>query len=580
MASITPERLAAMVAELRVKKLAAEEASKRSEAVSPTSGNSEPETIQQVAETPAHTVQSIDKYGNVITYNHDQRSFITLASSGKSVILNGSAGTGKTTCARGAITALIQSGLVPPLREHDHKYLPQEGSPGIIACSFTRRAVSNIRRALPEYLAANCITIHKLLEYQPVNYETTDPETGESKTSMRFEPSRNDYNPLPPEISTIVIDEAWMVSEDLFQQIIHALNHPVQFIFLGDCFQLPPVFGEAAVGHKLGEYPTVELTHVYRQALLSPIIQYATAIKQGKPFTVPEIKTIDAGEHGKVTLHPWKKALDSEVACRTFAHFIKGAYDSGDYNPEEDAILIPFNKAFGTLEVNKHIANHIAKKESRLVWQVQAGFNTHHFSVGDKVLFDKEEARIIDIKKNSGYVGKSTAAPSRTLDYWGVDLAAGSKNAEANATSESIEDIDAMLDMLSTFQDTEDRVRAASHVITVQMDDSGEEIEIDSAAEINNLLLSYAITVHKSQGSEWRKVFLVLHRSHATMLQRELLYTAVTRAREELYVICEKDSFVKGVINQRIKGETLEEKAEFFKALKGKKVPMLKGKEK
>jgi ATP-dependent exoDNAse (exonuclease V) alpha subunit len=49
------------------------------------------------------------------------------------------------------------------------------------------------------------------------------------------------------------------------------------------------------------------------------------------------------------------------------------------------------------------------------------------------------------------------------------------------------------------------------------------------------------------------------------MLQRELLYTGVTRAREELYVICEPESFTKGITSQRIKGNTLAEKAEYFK---------------
>lgn len=49
------------------------------------------------------------------------------------------------------------------------------------------------------------------------------------------------------------------------------------------------------------------------------------------------------------------------------------------------------------------------------------------------------------------------------------------------------------------------------------------------------------------------------------MIQRELLYTAVTRAKEELYVICEPDTFVKGVQSQRIKGNDLKSKAEYFK---------------
>lgn len=49
------------------------------------------------------------------------------------------------------------------------------------------------------------------------------------------------------------------------------------------------------------------------------------------------------------------------------------------------------------------------------------------------------------------------------------------------------------------------------------------------------------------------------------MLQRELLYTAVTRAKEELYIICEPETFTKGIQSQRVKGNTLAEKAEFFK---------------
>jgi ATP-dependent exoDNAse (exonuclease V) alpha subunit len=49
------------------------------------------------------------------------------------------------------------------------------------------------------------------------------------------------------------------------------------------------------------------------------------------------------------------------------------------------------------------------------------------------------------------------------------------------------------------------------------------------------------------------------------MLQRELLYTAITRAREEILIICEPEMFTKGIMSQRVKGNTLAEKAEFFK---------------
>jgi ATP-dependent exoDNAse (exonuclease V) alpha subunit len=121
-----------------------------------------------------------------------------------------------------------------------------------------------------------------------------------------------------------------------------------------------------------------------------------------------------------------------------------------------------------------------------------------------------------------------------------------------------------MLESISA-SDVEDRVKDASHIVTIKVIDSGVEVELKSAADINNLIMSYALTVHKSQGSEWKRVFFILHQSHNTMIQRELMYTACTRAKEELYCICEPDSFEKGILGQRIKGNTLEEKAEFFK---------------
>jgi exodeoxyribonuclease V alpha subunit len=415
---------------------------------------------------------------------------------------------------------------------------------------------------MPAGMESNCITIHKLLEYQPVYYEVVDPETGEEKKTMRFEPTRTQFRPLPSTIKTIIIDESSMVSVELFQLLVAALPHTVQWIFLGDIQQLPPIFGSAILGFKMLELPTVELTQVYRQALESPIISYATDIKDGKGFILKEKLTVETPK-GKVTFHPWKKKLSSEVACLTFCKFITTAFASGVYSPDTDMILMPFNKAFGTIEVNKQIANHRAKSVGALVWEIVAGFNKLYFSVGDKVLYDKEDAVVTRVVRNAAFYGKRPQHESVTLDYWGhnTDVTA------ARNPEDTDPDIDAMLDAMANMapEDSTDRVRAASHIVTVTMVDSDEEIEIDSASGLNSLLLSYALTVHKAQGSEWDKVFLVLHQSHATMCQRELLYTAVTRAAKELYVICEPETFERGVASQRIKGNTLKEKAEFFK---------------
>ena len=502
--------------------------------------------------------QIFDKYGNPITLNDKQNQFVELSVSGQSCVLIGAAGTGKTTCQQAVTTGLITSGKAGILQSLGHKHL-QTGTPGIVICAYTRRAVANIRRNMPLDLQNNCITIHKLLEYAPVYYEVMDPETGDMKNKMCFEPSRGPGNPLPSTIRVIIFEESSMLGTELYEEVIAACPHNVQLIFLGDIQQLPPVFGPAILGFKLLELPVVELTEVYRQALESPIISLAHRILSAKPIPVGEYK--DWNIPDKMTIRPWKKKIDALNALLTTGTVFKTFADEGIYDPEEDIILIPFNKSFGTDELNKIIANHLAKKRGETTYQIIAGFFKIYLSPGDKVLYDKEDATILKIETNPAYTGAQPIHPSKTLDYWGHD-----------PVIQDIEDMDGgdPMDFLlaqtaNAAKDGEERVRKCSHIITLQMNDSDTEVIIDTVGDVNSLLLGYALTVHKSQGSEWRKVFFVCHQSHATMLQRELLYTAVTRAREELYIICEPETFTNGILSQRVKGNTLEEKAEFFK---------------
>lgn len=534
-----------------------------------------PPTVISATPTPiAAAIATVGMHGESISYNKEQSQFIELATSRKSAILIGAAGTGKTTCTRGAITSLIQSGAIPFMTS-GHKYLP-EGTPGIVLCSYTRRAVGNLRKAMPTDLKGNCITIHKLLEYQPVYYEVFDEVAGEYRKTMRFEATRNKFNPLSSSIKTIVIDESSMVSVELFQEILNALprREEVQFIFIGDIQQLPPVFGSAILGYKMLELPCIELTQVYRQALESPIIRLAHRILSGTPIPVEEYTSEEFKVENKLTIHPWKKRINADNALVTLAGFFKKALDTKAYDPEEDMILLAFNKSCGTLELNKHIATHLARTKNRVVHEVIAGFNKHYFSVGDRVLYEREDAEIVGISINGIYSGANYLPASTTLDYWGYD--SGIPSAEAThhlSEEEAHRTIDDILDAMAANvgEDGEERVRQASHVLTLRLLETDQEVKVDSAAGINSLLLSYSITCHKAQGSEARKVFVCIHQSHATMIQREWLYTAVTRAREELYVICEPDTFTTGILRQRIIGNTLAEKAEFFKGSIDKK---------
>lgn len=538
MAGIDPSRLAAILAKARANK--------------PIPPKTQDQINEEIIDNlkPEYNV-STDKFGKLITLNEQQSEAVRIGSSGESFVLVGAAGTGKTTSTKEIIHGIIQSGRAG-LLSNTHKKLRQS-TPGIVCCAYTRRAVANIRKNMSTEMADNCITIHKLLEYEPIYDTVFDPETGDERTTMRFEATRNSHNPLPSEIHTIVIEEASMVSVELYKEIINACPHNPQIIFLGDIQQLPPVFGSAILGFKMLELQTIELVQVYRQALESPIIRLAHRILSGKVISTEEFPEWKVPN--QLTLHPWKKKLSPDIAAIVASKFFCAAYDSGHFNPVEDIILIPFNKGCGTDEINKRIATHIAHSKSREVYEVVAGFNKLYFSVGDKVLVEKEDAEIISINPNPTYLGVSYLSPSRTLDYFGYD--------PEGHVAEQDADIDALLE--ATAADSEDRVKKCSHIIRVRMLDSDREVDISAAGDVNAMLLGYALTVHKSQGSEWRKVFIVLHQSHATMLQRELLYTAVTRAKEELYVICEPESFEKGILSQRIKGNTLKEKAEFFK---------------
>lgn len=523
-----------------------------------------------------------------ISLNKEQADAVERGLRGQSFALIGAAGTGKTTTTQELIKLIQRASHMLPLADST-KHLSKD-SPGLVICGYTNKAVNNIRKKLPPYLQAHCMTIHKLLEYAPVYYETFDAD-GNARNTMRFEPSRNGANCLP-HISTIIFEESSMIGTDLYGQVLDALPRPgaTQFVFLGDIFQLPPVFGPSILGFKMSELPVVELTHVYRQALLSPIISLATAIRTNE-FT-PWLRAcasadltlgcadsakvdinkliskvvIDSGEHGKVTIHPWKKRIAAPSALKTIVTMICGLISTNQYDPEEDQILCPFNKAMGTIELNKGIADFLTKKRNGITHEVIARFTRSYWSVDDRVLVDRHDGIILKIEPTIGYAGKPPRAASTTLDRSGYDsvLDAG------RDTSRSAEDILNELDAIAESDKDEDAKNLASHTITVWIPDLGEERKLTTAGEINAMLLSYALTSHKSQGSEWRRVFLFLHHSHQTMCSRELLYTSITRAKEELYIVCEgdiapyKNQLLTGSNRAVIPGTTLAEKIAYF----------------
>lgn len=530
------------------------------------------ETVMDISSiADSHTASLLRDDSLGIEFNERQSEFISTISAGKSCVLIGAAGTGKTTCTKGGLNALIQSGLMKAYANDGHKHL-KNATYGVIICAFTRRAVANIKKGLSADLQGSGLTVHAALEYVPEYYDVQDPISGEYRTTMRFSPTRTKQRPLDDSIRYCIIEESSMLGVDLFNQLKEALHPACKFVFLGDIQQLPPVFGSAILGFKMLELPVIELTEVYRQALDSPIISLAHRILSGKEMPLAELHEWNEKHSANgLQFHPIKKRTHPEHILPKIAAFFKKEILTGKLNFETDTILVPFNKALGTIELNKEIAQFLTERRGTPTYEIIAGFHKLYFSVGDKVLHEKEDAEIISIHSNAMYMGtKFPKKESIYIDRWGFDKQKQGEISELEdddfASGISMDQIDAMLDAHSSSeQEQKERKNEASHVITIRMCADGEEIALSKGSEIHSLLLGYALTVHKAQGSEFNKVYCLFHQSHNAMISRELLYTAVTRAKKELYIICEPDTFTKGITRQKVPGNTIAEKAEHFK---------------
>lgn len=507
--------------------------------------------------------KAVESFAMSVILNEKQLAAKEMAFAGKSFCLIGAAGTGKTTAQREIAEALL---LDNRLSIATYKTYDTEGarkyisSPSIAFVAYTRRAAANLQKAifksdtLREKLATNIMTIHSLLEYEPETYYDAD----EQKEKFRFAPKRTAANPLT--ITHLIIEESSMLGvADLWPNLYAALPLGVQIIMIGDINQLPPVFGPSILNYALVQLPIIELTEVYRNQGI--VLENAHNILAGNEIVEsPRYQII----RGKKPVQEGQEKMATMLGS-LFEQFytMEDAEGYKVYDPEDCIILSPFNKqALGTINMNKWIAEFAGKDRGAIVYEIIAGFSKQYLAVGDKVMFNKIDGIITSIERNPNYFGKEPLPCGNNLSRW------GHYNHGDHSTHDPFEDSTLSYDNFSIDSLAEEKVerkQQASHIITITYSDGRFET-ISGAGDLGEakFSLGYCLSVHKAQGSEWRKVFILFHKDHSIMLFRELFYTAATRARTDVCIIGKDVIINKAIKNQRIKGKTLKDKLEFF----------------
>ncbi len=305
-----------------------------------------------------------------------------------------------------------------------------------------------------------------------------DPNTGK----MVF--LRDESNPLKAD--AVIVDEMSMVDVLLLHSLLQALTPKTRLIFVGDPDQLPPVcpgspFADCLRSNNL---PAVRLTEIFRQAQESLIVMNAHRINNGQ---MPELKNVKSDFF--FLRCPSEEAVGKTIEDLCSTRLPKNM----GIAPEQIQVLTPTRKGgVGTWALNSRLQARLnpagpMKKERQ--------WGDFSFREGD---------RVMQIRNNYDIMWKKTD---------GTAVGTGIFNGDVGTITE-----------IDPHQET----------MTVVYDDREAVYDFTQLGELEP---AYAMTVHKSQGSEYRAVVLAAWTGSPYLLSRSVLYTAVTRARELLIIV-------------------------------------------
>ena len=331
-------------------------------------------------------------------------------------------------------------------------------------------------------------TIHRMLELN-----------GGMEGNAGFE--RNEQNPL--ETNLIIIDEMSMVDISLMNSLLKAILPGTRLILVGDVNQLPSVGAGSVLKDIIDSkmFPTVMLTKIFRQASTSDIIVNAHKINRGEAVSLDNksmdfffLKRYEADKIINVTLQLIKQKLPKFVGASEY----------------DIQVLTPMRKGLlGVERLNTILQMYLNPPSDR---KKEKEHGAIVFREGDKVMQIKNNYQLEwEIRSKYGLC---------------IDKGTGVFNGDTGIIEE-----------INDFAET----------ITVNFDE-GRMVEY-SYKLLDELELAYAVTIHKSQGSEYPAVVIPLLSGPRMLMNRNLLYTAVTRAKKCVTIVGDDTTFEQMIEN-------------------------------
>ncbi len=349
----------------------------------------------------------------------------------------------------------------------------------VVLCAPTGRAAKRIT----ETTGREASTLHRLLEIGKID------ENPMNNNAERFESS-------PIDADIVIIDEVSMVDMFLINYVLKSIYQGTKLILVGDKDQLSSV-GPGTVLKDFIEsesIATVNLEKIFRQAAQSKIILNAHKVNNGEIFIAEQS---NEENNIKDDFFYIKESIQEKMLSQVISLCTGRLKKYGDYDFFQNIqVLTPTKKGMlGTKELNQSLQIYLnPHKEGKIEVNSMGAI----YRIGD---------RVMQIKNNYEIYWEKSDLPKKEMGH-------GVFNGEIGTII---------------------NIYPKEKQIEIKFDD--EKIAIYENSELDQIEHSYAITIHKSQGSEFDVVILVLPQSAPMLLTRNLLYTAITRAKKMLVLI-------------------------------------------